>query len=394
MSTVLELKQVSKKYTLGGINSKSFTADLRSVVRNFYKGTSDSEVNESSKDFWAVKDISFTINQGESFALFGKNGAGKSTLLKLISRITSPTYGDIYYKGKLSSLLEVGTGFHPELTGRENIYLNGAILGMRRSEINDKFNDIIEFSGIGAFIDTPVKRYSSGMYVRLAFSVAAHLESDILILDEVLAVGDSEFQKRCANRIRLMAEQEGRTVIYVGHNQSIARMFCNKAVLLDKGQVKAIGDYENISLIYGQDSIEVKEVVYNYSNSYVHIHRILVSQEILNDSYLFIELDILEDRISFEVQVDVFVGFDILITTLIFNCIDLAIGKYKVYFDDFCKVLGPSKYFLRLKISSSDGMINFSSEQTLTFEVLAPNGEKNLGVLNSSNLLQGRIIQV
>jgi lipopolysaccharide transport system ATP-binding protein len=200
---------------------------------------------EASEDFWALRDVSFEVAPGEAVGLIGHNGAGKSTLLKLLSRITPPSHGRITLRGRMASLLEVGTGFHPELTGRENVYLNGAILGMRRREINAKFDEIVDFSGISRFIDTPVKRYSSGMYVRLAFAVAAHLEPEILLIDEVLAVGDAEFQRRCLGRMQEVAEG-GRTVIFVSHNLSSVRRLCGRTLLVESGRLMAAGPSDQV----------------------------------------------------------------------------------------------------------------------------------------------------
>ena len=196
----------------------------------------------AKEDFWALKDVSFEIPKGKVVGIIGRNGAGKSTLLKLLSRITEPTTGRIEMEGRISSLLEVGTGFHPELTGRENIFLNGAILGMPRSEIKSKFDEIVAFAEVERFLDTPVKRYSSGMYVRLAFAVAAHLEPDILIIDEVLSVGDAQFQKKCIGKMQSASEQEGRTVLFVSHNLQTIRQMCERVILLKKGEVSFIGD--------------------------------------------------------------------------------------------------------------------------------------------------------
>jgi lipopolysaccharide transport system ATP-binding protein len=192
------------------------------------------------EEFWALKDVSFEIKQGDRVGIIGRNGAGKSTLLKILSRITEPTSGKISIKGRVASLLEVGTGFHAELSGRENIFLNGAILGMGRAEIKKKFDEIVDFAEVEKFIDTPVKRYSSGMYVRLAFAVAAHLEPEILIVDEVLAVGDAQFQKKCLGKMEDVAEKEGRTVLFVSHNMAAITQLCNQAVLLVEGEVKCV----------------------------------------------------------------------------------------------------------------------------------------------------------
>lgn len=201
---------------------------------------------ELKQHFLALNDVSFEVKQGEVLGIIGRNGAGKSTLLKVLSRITSPSSGEIMIKGKMASLLEVGTGFHPELTGRENVYMNGAILGMRKREVASKMDEIITFSGLEKFIDTPVKRYSSGMYVRLAFAVAAHLESDILILDEVLAVGDAEFQKKCLGKMDDVAKKQGRTVLFVSHNMAAVENLCNKAIMIEKGSKITEGITKNV----------------------------------------------------------------------------------------------------------------------------------------------------
>jgi lipopolysaccharide transport system ATP-binding protein len=256
MKNVIEIVNLSKLYRLGEIGSGTISRDLERWYRIKILGQEDpflkiGETNDRSKKgsgdvVYSLKDINLNIQQGEALGIIGKNGAGKSTLLKIISRVTSPTIGKIKIKGRIASLLEVGTGFHPELTGRENIYLNGAILGMRKKEITRKFDEIIDFSGVERYIDTPVKRYSSGMYVRLAFAVAAHLESEILIVDEVLAVGDAEFQKRCLGKMGEVSKGEGRTVLFVSHNMGAIRELCNLAILLNNGEISNIGTSNNI----------------------------------------------------------------------------------------------------------------------------------------------------
>lgn len=225
----IRVNSLSKKYTIGSHKSDSFRDTLSRV---FKKSEPSPE-----RDFWALKDVSFEIKKGEAVGVIGKNGAGKSTLLKVLSRITEPTTGKITLNGRVSSLLEVGTGFHPELTGKENIYLNGTILGMSRQEVKEKFDEIVAFSGVEKFLNTPVKHYSSGMYVRLAFAVAAHLEPEILIIDEVLAVGDAEFQKKCLGKMEDVAKQ-GRTVIFVSHNLNALSTLCNSGLLIEKGVAK------------------------------------------------------------------------------------------------------------------------------------------------------------
>ena len=202
------------------------------------------------EEFWALKSVSFEVRQGEVLGIIGRNGAGKSTLLKILSRITEPTKGRVVLNGRVASLLEVGTGFHPELTGRENIFLNGAVLGMRRPEIRQKFDEIVAFAEVERFLDTPVKHYSSGMYVRLAFAVAAHLEPDILIIDEVLAVGDAEFQKKCLGKIDEISRRQGRTTLFVTHNMEVMLKVCNRAILLCEGRVQTAGDTKVVLSAY------------------------------------------------------------------------------------------------------------------------------------------------
>jgi lipopolysaccharide transport system ATP-binding protein len=245
MSVVIKVENLSKSYNIIHQGNSRYVA-LRDVITEKVRGTFNSAKSivgnkpiakiQSKEEFWALSDVSFDVNQGERIGIIGRNGAGKSTLLKVISRITEPTSGRIAIKGRVASLLEVGTGFHPELTGRENIYLNGAILGMHRAEIKTKFDEIVDFSGVEKFLDTPVKRYSSGMYVRLAFAVAAHMEPEILIIDEVLAVGDAEFQKKCLGKMQDVSMEGGRTVIFVSHNMAAIESLCQKVIILNGGK--------------------------------------------------------------------------------------------------------------------------------------------------------------
>ncbi len=256
---VIKVEDLYKEYILGVIGYGSLKADFASWWARI-RGKEDpnsiigqgSRFDKKNEHFLALRGVSFEVKHGEAVGIIGKNGAGKSTLLKILSRITAPTKGCIKIKGRISSLLEVGTGFHPELTGRENIYLNGAILGMKKKEIDKKLDEIIAFSGIEKFIDTPVKRYSSGMYVRLAFSVAAHLDSDILILDEVLAVGDAEFQKKCLGKMDDVTKNQGRTILFVSHNMGAVRNLCNRAIFLKEGKIEFDGDVEEGIKIYNE----------------------------------------------------------------------------------------------------------------------------------------------
>jgi homopolymeric O-antigen transport system ATP-binding protein len=243
MDSVIEAENLSKKYTIGSrkkaqIQSVSdvLMSKMRSVKQRFADPFSKASQQKEEEEFWALQDLSFSVKAGETVGIIGRNGAGKSTLLKIISRITEPTTGRVTIRGRVASLLEVGTGFHPELTGRENIFLNGAILGMTKVEINQKFDGIVDFAGVEKFLDTPVKRYSSGMYVRLAFAVAAHLEPELLVVDEVLAVGDAEFQKKCLGKMGEFSES-GRTVLFVSHNMSAIKAMCSRAILLESGKI-------------------------------------------------------------------------------------------------------------------------------------------------------------
>jgi lipopolysaccharide transport system ATP-binding protein len=262
MSKVIKVENLSKAYQLGDFGTGTISRDLERFWARI-RGKEDpflriGEVNDCtvkgvSDIVWSLKDINFEVNQGDAVGIIGRNGAGKSTLLKVLSRVTSPTTGSVKVKGRIASLLEVGTGFHPELTGRENIYLNGAILGMRKHEIKRKFDEIVDFSGVERYIDTPVKRYSSGMYVRLAFAVAAHLESEILIVDEVLAVGDAEFQKKCLGKMGDISGGEGRTVLFVSHNIKAIQTLCKSGIYLKDGLLKNIGTVNTIVDNYLQE---------------------------------------------------------------------------------------------------------------------------------------------
>ncbi len=260
MSIVIKAENISKQYRLGQVGRKTIAADFKRWIYKL-QGKEDpfakiGEVNDRSQKgnseyVWALHDINFEVKQGEVLGIIGKNGAGKSTLLKILSRVTTPTTGKIGIQGRMASLLEVGTGFHPELTGRENVFLNGAIMGMSKTEIKSKFDEIVEFSGVERYIDTPVKRYSSGMYVRLGFAVAAHLEPEILVVDEVLAVGDSEFQKKCLGKMKSVSS-EGRTVLFVSHNLAAVKSLCTSGIVLSNGELVFSGN-QSEAINYYQD---------------------------------------------------------------------------------------------------------------------------------------------
>lgn len=248
-SSIVKVKDISKKYYISHEPQASYTTlvetlstQAREVFRKLkYRFNKSNDFKNVSEEFWALKDVSFEIEEGDRLGIVGRNGAGKSTLLKILSRIIEPTSGQMEIRGKISSLLEVGTGFHPELTGRENIFLNGAILGMSKNEIVRKFDEIVAFAEIEKFLDTPVKRFSSGMYTRLGFAIAAHLDPHVLILDEVLAVGDSIFQTKCLKKMKELG-QDGRTIIFVSHSPESVMSLCNKAIYLENGRIKEMGD--------------------------------------------------------------------------------------------------------------------------------------------------------
>ncbi|UBB89226.1 ATP-binding cassette domain-containing protein [Candidatus Kaistella beijingensis] len=301
----LKAENISKQYRLGQVGTGTLSHDLNRLWAQI-RGKEDpylriGETNDrtskgESEYVWSLRDINFEVEQGDAVGIIGRNGAGKSTLLKLLSKVTKPTTGKIYSNGRIASLLEVGTGFHPEMTGRENIYLNGAILGMTRKEINRKFDEIVDFSGVERYIDTPVKRYSSGMYVRLAFAVAAHLESEILIVDEVLAVGDAEFQKKCLGKMGDVSKGEGRTVLFVSHNMAAVNNLCKSGILLDKGLLLKNGNIEEVSYAYKQLRIDTYEkyIAKKQKDLYVSV------AEILGDSAEFYS----NENISFHFKIE------------------------------------------------------------------------------------------
>lgn len=283
--TIISVKNIGKKYDI--THQRGGYVALRDVIANVIKSpfrflkqkTKEVAGIAKKEEFWALRNVNFEVKKGEVIGIIGRNGAGKSTLLKILSQITPPTEGEIKIKGRVGSLLEVGTGFHPELSGRENIFLNGAILGMTKSEIAKKFDDIVAFAGIDKFLDTPVKRYSSGMYVRLAFSVAAHMDPDILIIDEVLAVGDAEFQKKCLGRMDEITKKEGRTILFVSHNMGAIQQLCNKSILLSNGKVIKIGNTSEIISEYIGDQQKATSASVNYAedkNKTVKIRNITI----------------------------------------------------------------------------------------------------------------------
>ncbi|MEX8548573.1 MAG: polysaccharide ABC transporter ATP-binding protein [Mucilaginibacter sp.] len=396
MSTAIKVENLSKAYQLGTIGTGTLSRDLeRWIARVRGKEdpfltigeANDRSVKGTSDVVLSLNDISFDIQQGDAVGIIGRNGAGKSTLLKLLSRVTSPTSGTIKVKGRIASLLEVGTGFHPELTGRENIFLNGAILGMRKKEIARKFDQIVDFAGVERYIDTPVKRYSSGMYVRLAFAVAAHLESEILIVDEVLAVGDAEFQKKCLGKMGEVSKGEGRTVLFVSHNISSVRSLCNTGIMLVNGQVRIQGNVNKVIEEYisikknltewqgedGDENILIKKTSIKRNSIDNNTGNLLISDELK----IIIQLEILSHL------KEVGIGFNIVssdqspIVRVFYNdyndLFKLEKGKYEIEFIVPPYNLATGNYEILFDISLPD-IKKISSEKTnLNFELTAKN---------------------
>lgn len=291
---ILKAENVSKQYRLGQLGTGTISHDLNRLWASL-RGKEDpylkiGESNDRSvvggSDYvWSLKDINFEVNQGDVLGIIGKNGAGKSTLLKILSQVTTPTTGEINVKGRIAALLEVGTGFHPDLSGRENIYLNGAILGMTKPEIKSKLDEIVEFSGVAKYLETPVKRYSSGMMVRLGFAVAAHLEPEILIVDEVLAVGDAEFQKKCLGKMKDVAG-EGRTVLFVSHNMTAVQQLCNKGLMLQNGKISDIGNINDVLASYLKKSNNINAIVHTFDNKNEFAYATKLSLTDINDNLI------------------------------------------------------------------------------------------------------------
>lgn len=389
---ILDIENVSKQYRLGEVGTGSLQHDLKRWWANirgkedpFLKiGETNDRTQKGESDYvWALKDINFKVEQGQAVGIIGRNGAGKSTLLKLLSRVTKPTTGTIKYKGRIASLLEVGTGFHPEMTGRENIYLNGAILGMTRKEITRKFDEIVDFAGVERYIDTPVKRYSSGMYVRLAFAVAAHLESEILIVDEVLAVGDAEFQKKCLGKMGDVTKGEGRTVLFVSHNMTAVKELCNNGILMKYGQIAHQGDILETILEYQKD--------YELSTTYLaesfetavgndNIRILELSAKPITGKLLDIEsgvrvklkfynalpninLDATFELRNFEELVVYHVG------KLITENNDSKTGIYTVEFDMPPSMLNTGNYYFKLIFGKNQSELLFGIDNLIGFEV-------------------------
>jgi lipopolysaccharide transport system ATP-binding protein len=399
MSTVIRVENISKQYRLGEVGTGTLSHDLN---RWWYKfrgkedpylkigETNDRSAKGDSDYSWALRDVSFEVKQGEVLGIIGRNGAGKSTLLKILSRVTTPTTGQIKVKGRIASLLEVGTGFHPELTGRENIFLNGAILGMRKAEIACKFDEIVEFSGCERYIDTPVKRYSSGMYVRLAFAVAAHLEPEILIIDEVLAVGDAEFQKKCLGKMKDVAGQ-GRTVLFVSHNMAALNTLCSRGLVLKNGLIdfegetsQAVESYLNSgSVMSGEVRWRGRDSAPGNNNVYINSIRIIsngiVTADVLMDRPCDIEITYtnLKEGLSLNASIHLLdkIGVEILASANIRSANSIRddwegrkypAGRYRTVCTIPANFLNECGYTIRVALVS-----NFSTIEILTQEIIS-----------------------
>ena len=344
-NTVIEFNNVGKQYILGTIGTGTLSQDLnrwwasiRGKEDPFLKigDTNDRTQKGDSRFVWALRDINFKVEQGDVVGIIGKNGAGKSTLLKILSRVTSPTTGDIKIKGRIASLLEVGTGFHPEMTGRENIFMNGSIMGMTKAEIKSKFDEIVDFAGVAKYVDTPVKRYSSGMMVRLGFAIAAHLEPEILVVDEVLAVGDAEFQKKAIGKMQDVSKGEGRTVLFVSHNMAAVRSLCTRGVMLKNGTIDFMGSTPDTLDHYlkNTESVQRERIVDNikWLKSTLHIDSILINGTEGSTSTLHNGQTSLEIIINGHTDEDM--SYDVMITLKTKEDIPLATYAIGHYYGD------------------------------------------------------------
>lgn len=397
MSTILKAENISKQYRLGTIGTGTLGDDLK---RWWYKfrgredpflkvGAINDRSSHATEDYvWALRDINFEVNQGEVLGIIGKNGAGKSTLLKLLSRVTAPTIGNIKTKGRIASLLEIGTGFHPELTGRENIFMNGAVLGMTRPEIKAKLDEIIAFSGCEKYIDTPTKRYSSGMTVRLGFAVAAHLEPEILVVDEVLAVGDAEFQKKAIGKMKDLSTGEGRTVLFVSHNMNSVRSLCSTGILLEKGKIEIAGNIEEVLSKYLQSNF-IRTRWYGQDGTY---SMRLVETSIFNErgNKEFKNSDALNVVLKLEVGEqfqDIVIGMSILsaigspLAGVLYNDFndykEIEPGFYEVIFSIPPFSLATGTYHMEFNLSIPHVKKFTSDKSNLSFEIAADSSVGN-----------------
>jgi len=394
MSIAIKAENISKAYQIGEFSTGTISRDIdrwwklmRGKEDPYLKigETNDRSTKGTSNMVWSLKDINFEIQQGDAVGIIGKNGAGKSTLLKVLSRVTTPTTGNIKVKGRIASLLEVGTGFHPELTGKENIYLNGAILGMRKHEIKKHFDAIVDFAGVERYIDTPVKRYSSGMYVRLAFAVAAHLESEILIVDEVLAVGDAEFQKKCLGKMGDVSRGEGRTVLFVSHNMAAVKSLCSKGIVLQNGNLRFTGSSIEAVNFYQKSadsdlSFEHQgEIESAPGNSNIRILKATISStknEVISISTGFnIQIKFFNYKPNINLSLGIVLTSvdEVVISELpcfITENKDSKTGVYLINFPVPANLLNAGSYYISLLFGENQREILYRQNQVLQFEIL------------------------
>jgi lipopolysaccharide transport system ATP-binding protein len=381
---VIKVENVSKLYRLGTIGMTSMVEDIHRTWAKWtgkedpYQkvATENIRYQKQISDYvWSLQNINFEINRGDAVGIIGKNGAGKSTLLKLLSRVTTPTTGNIKMKGRISSLLEVGTGFHPELTGRENVFMNGTIMGLSRKDISKQLDAIVDFSGVEQYLDTPVKRYSSGMYVRLAFAVAAHLEPDILIVDEVLAVGDAEFQKKCIAKMREINKVNGRTLLFVSHNLSLINNFCSKGLLLQNGSLLTIGNISNVIDEYNNRN--QVQGLYNESLSFdklIHDKISLDYFNLFNTNLKSVNTFNSTERILIEFGLTIFIPSDILrVVFYLYNSSGVLVFMTST-FDN--QVLFNTIGKKNLKMEIPDGLLNEGE-----YDIFIQVGEPGVGVI-------------
>ena len=414
--TAIEFNNISKQYRLGLVSTRTLSHDLKRWYAMNIQGKDDpylkiGEINDrahrgESEYVWALKDINFKVEQGDVLGIIGKNGAGKSTLLKILSKVTTPSTGTIKARGRIASLLEVGTGFHPEMTGRENIYMNGAIMGMTKAEIYRKFDEIVDFSGVERYIDTPAKRYSSGMTVRLGFAIAAHLDPEILVVDEVLAVGDAEFQKKAIGKMQDVSKGEGRTVLFVSHNMTTLQNLCNNGVLLENGIVTFSGKISNVIDKYIIDKINDSSKMVLTDKTYKSVYKSYINKiqlldvENLENRHVFK----MGEKICIKISINIFERFDNLGVNVRMNdSLGMGIAAWRT------KEMGISlarkndfeiqliiedlnvfdgKYNLSIALNQGNETVDFL-DQIIGFEII-PNNNKvfnGLAVAKSHNLI-------
>ncbi|WP_278551607.1 ABC transporter ATP-binding protein [Elizabethkingia bruuniana] len=388
----LEVENLSKQYRLGQVGTGTLSHDLnrwwhklRGKDDPYLKiGDTNDRTKSGDSDYvWALQNVNFQIEQGDAVGIIGRNGAGKSTLLKLLSKVTKPTTGNIKVRGRIASLLEVGTGFHPEMTGRENIFLNGAILGMTRREIKSKFDEIVDFAGVERYVDTPVKRYSSGMYVRLAFAVAAHLESEILIVDEVLAVGDAEFQKKCLGKMGDVSKGEGRTVLFVSHNMTSVRELCDHGILMKNGTMNFQGGVNETILEYQKDSVKMStylhdgsiETAYGNNNIKILEFSVIPGNEVLDiESPIHVKLRFFNNipNINMDITFELRTTEELVVFhTGAFVAVnkDAKQGEYTIEFDIPGNLLNAGNYYFKLLFGKDQTELLLGADNLIGFEV-------------------------